>query len=136
MALHQNDEREYIYSLDELTHSKTHDEIWNAAQRELYETGVMHNYLRMLWGKKIYQWSKTPEEALAVMIELNNRYALDGRDPNSYTGIMWVLGLFDRAWGPERPIFGKLRYMTSESTRRKLKLKKYLERYGEQASLV
>jgi deoxyribodipyrimidine photo-lyase len=90
----------------------------------------MHNYLRMLWGKKILQWSATPREALAAMIELNNKYALDGRDPNSYAGIFWVLGRYDRPWFPERPIFGVVRYMTSESAARKLRLREYLKRYG------
>ncbi len=90
----------------------------------------MQNYLRMLWGKKVLEWSPTPEQALDVLLELNNRYALDGRDPNSYSGIFWVFGRYDRAWGPERPIFGKIRYMTSDSTVRKLDLKRYLQRYG------
>jgi len=90
----------------------------------------MQNYLRMLWGKKVLEWSRTPQEALETLIELNNRYALDGRDPNSYSGIFWVFGRYDRAWGPERPIFGKIRYMTSDSTVRKLDLKRYLQKYG------
>ena len=84
----------------------------------------------MLWGKKIYEWAPSAEVALAHLIELNNRYALDGRDPNSYSGIFWTLGRFDRAWGPVRPVFGKLRFMSSDSTRRKLKLNPYLERWG------
>ena len=84
----------------------------------------------MLWGKKILQWSRTPEESLETMIELNDRFALDGRDPNSYSGIFWVLGRYDRAWGPERPIFGTVRYMTSENTARKLRVRGYLERYA------
>jgi len=84
----------------------------------------------MLWGKKILQWSPTPQAALAAMIELNNKYALDGQDPNSYSGIFWVLGRYDRAWGPERPIFGTVRYMASENTVRKLRLKDYLARYA------
>lgn len=90
----------------------------------------MHNYLRMLWGKKILEWSLKPRDALHVMIELNNKFALDGRNPNSYSGIFWVLGRYDRAWGPERPIFGKVRYMSSDNTARKLRVKGYLERYG------
>ena len=90
----------------------------------------MHNYLRMLWAKKILEWSPSPEDALQVLIELNNRYALDGRNPNSYSGIFWTLGRFDRAWGPVRPIFGKIRFMSSDSTKRKLKLTKYLAKYG------
>jgi deoxyribodipyrimidine photo-lyase len=89
----------------------------------------MHNYLRMLWGKKILEWSESPQTALSYLIELNNRYALDGRDPTSYSGIFWCLGRFDRAWGPERPIFGKIRYMSSDNTRRKLKIKPYIEKY-------
>lgn len=131
MAEHASDDRPYVYDLAAFERAETHDEIWNAAQRELVLTGRMHNYLRMLWGKKIYEWSTTPQDALDVMIELNNKYALDGRNPNSYSGIFWVLGRYDRAWGPERPIFGKLRYMTSDSTRRKLKLASYLQRYGQ-----
>ncbi|MCH2107279.1 MAG: deoxyribodipyrimidine photolyase, partial [Planctomycetes bacterium] len=94
------------------------------------QEGVIHNYLRMLWGKKILHWSASPEEAFQIMSHLNDKYALDGRDPNSMSGILWVLGLHDRAWGPERPIFGKVRYMTSESARRKLRLKAYLERWS------
>ena len=94
--------------------------------------GRIHNYLRMLWGKKILEWSPTAEDALATMIALNNRYALDGRDPNSYSGIFWVLGRYDRPWGPERPVFGTVRYMASENTARKLRVKDYLARYAEQ----
>ena len=130
IAEHARDERPTLYGHARLEAADTHDEIWNAAQRELVECGRMHNYLRMLWGKKIFEWSASAQEALATMIELNNRYALDGRDPNSYSGIFWVLGRYDRAWGPERPIFGKLRYMTSANTRRKLRLSAYLERFG------
>ncbi len=108
----------------------THDPLWNAAQRQLCVEGRIHNYLRMLWGKKILHWSQSPQEALKIMVELNNKYALDGRDPNSYSGIFWVLGRFDRAWGPERPIFGKIRYMTSDSTARKFDVKDYLQKHG------
>lgn len=132
---HESDEREYIYDLEEFEQSRTHDEIWNAAQTELRETGVMHNYLRMLWGKKIIEWTPDYRTALDYMIELNNKYALDGRDPNSYSGIFWCFGRFDRAW-QERPIFGKLRYMTSESTRKKVKLQQYLNMFGDQKSLL
>ena len=83
----------------------------------------------MLWGKKILHWSRSPEEALAILTELNNKYALDGRNPNSYSGIFWTLGRFDRAWGPEREIFGKIRYMTSENTARKVRVRDYVERH-------
>ena len=131
LAEHEGDKRPVTYELEQFENAETHDEIWNAAQRELRERGRIHNYLRMLWGKKILHWTRSPREALDVMIELNNKYAIDGRNPNSYSGIFWVLGRFDRAWGPERQIFGKVRYMTSDSTRKKLKLKKYLERWGD-----
>ena len=127
---HRHDERPHTYSLDQVEAAATHDEIWNAAQTELVIEGRVHNYLRMLWGKKILEWSASPEEALWTMIHLNNKYALDGRDPNSYSGIFWVLGRYDRAWGPERPIFGKIRYMSSENTARKLRIKEYLRRFG------
>lgn len=127
---HADDPRPYLYSAEELAAAQTHDELWNAAQRQLVGEGRMHNYLRMLWGKKILEWSPSPNAALAVMIELNDRFALDGRDPNSYSGIGWCLGRFDRAWGPERPIFGKIRYMSSLNTARKVSVKNYLRRYG------
>jgi deoxyribodipyrimidine photo-lyase len=129
LATHAADARETIYSIDQLAAAETYDPVWNAAQRQLLEEGRIHSYLRMLWGKKILQWTPSPQAALEVMIELNNRYALDGRDPNSYSGIMWVLGLFDRPWGPERPVFGTIRYMTSDSARRKLRMEEYLERW-------
>ncbi|MTI86522.1 MAG: hypothetical protein FH748_00990 [Balneolaceae bacterium] len=129
MRKHEDDVRKHIYDLEEFAQSSTHDEIWNAAQTQLREEGIMHNYLRMLWGKKIIEWTPDYRTALDYMIELNNRYALDGRDPNSYTGIFWCFGRFDRAW-QERPIFGKLRYMTSKSTRNKVKLQQYLNTYG------
>ncbi|MCO4771563.1 MAG: deoxyribodipyrimidine photolyase [Deltaproteobacteria bacterium] len=135
MDEHREDPRPELYSLEQLENAQTSDPIWNAAQRQLRAEGVIHNYLRMLWGKRIYEWSPTPEEAWRRLEHLNNRWSLDGRDPNSYSGIGWVMGRFDRAWGPERPIFGKLRYMTSGSTQRKLKLKQYLARWGEQPRL-
>ena len=129
IAKHRDDPKPYIYDLETFEKAETHDPLWNAAQRQLIREGRIHNYVRMLWGKKIYEWSAQPEDALHIMIELNNKYALDGRDPNSYSGIFWCLGRFDRAWGPERSIFGKLRYMSSDSTMRKLKAKNYVKRY-------
>ena len=126
---HAHDHRPHLYTLEQLRLGQTHDPVWNAAQQQLREEGRLHNYMRMLWGKKILQWSPTPVKALEVLIELNNRYAVDGRDPNSYSGIFWTLGRYDRPW-PERPIFGKIRYMTSESTVKKLRLKRYLQRYS------
>jgi deoxyribodipyrimidine photo-lyase len=128
---HEGDARPHLYSLDEFQAAATHDELWNAAQRQLLRDGIIHNYLRMLWGKKILEWTAGPREAASVMVELNNRYAIDGRDPNSYSGIYWCLGRYDRPWGPERPVFGKIRYMTSRNTARKLRLREYLERYGD-----
>jgi deoxyribodipyrimidine photo-lyase len=130
LAEHACDPRPSLYTLDQFDRAETHDALWNAAQRQLRDTGTLHNYMRMLWGKKILEWSAAPEDALATMVELNNRYALDGRDPNSYSGIFWILGRYDRAWGPERAIFGKIRYMSSANTKRKLKVTRYLERFG------
>ena len=130
LAEHAGDPRDYLYDLADFEAAATHDPLWNAAQRQLVREGRIHNYLRMLWGKKILEWTPSPREALAVMIELNNKYALDGRNPNSYSGIFWVLGRYDRAWGPERPVFGKIRFMSSDNTRRKLRVERYLQRYG------
>ena len=129
LAEHAADRRRYVYSLQEFENGLTHDRLWNASQMQLVREGRMHNYMRMLWGKKILEWSASPRDALGVMIELNNKYALDGQDPNSYSGIFWVLGRYDRAWGPQRPIFGKIRYMSSENTARKLKVRRYMEDY-------
>jgi deoxyribodipyrimidine photo-lyase len=130
LAKHARDPRPERYSRRELEAARTGDPIWNAAQRQLLIDGRIHNYLRMLWGKRILEWSATPRTALATMIELNNKYGVDGRDPNSFSGILWTLGLFDRAWGPERPIFGIVRYMSSEAARRKLRMHGYLKRWG------
>jgi deoxyribodipyrimidine photo-lyase len=130
LGKHAEDPREYVYTLDEFESAQTHDPLWNAAQRQLVREGRIHNYLRMLWGKKVLEWSASPQAALDVLIELNNKYALDGRNPNSYSGIFWVLGRYDRAWVPERPIFGTIRYMSSDNTARKVRVKDYLRRYG------
>lgn len=135
LAHHARDPRPYLYGPEEFESALTHDPLWNAAQRQLVREGTIHNYLRMLWGKKILEWSPTPQLALATMVHLNNKYALDGRDPNSYSGIFWVLGRYDRAWGPEREVYGKVRYMSSENTARKVNVKPYLARYGPTASL-
>lgn len=136
LAKHAPDLRSPRYELDDLEAARTYDPLWNAAQRQLAAEGRMHNYLRMLWGKKVLEWSATPQEALSSLVELNNRYALDGRNPNSYSGICWCFGRFDRPWGPERPIFGTVRYMSSANTARKLHLKGYLARHGAQAALL
>jgi deoxyribodipyrimidine photo-lyase len=126
---HRSDARTRLYGLDQFENAQTHDVLWNAAQRQLLKEGRLQNYLRMLWGKKILEWTPCPEEALDIMIHLNNKYALDGRNPNSYTGIFWIMGRYDRPWAPERPVFGKIRYMSSDNTRRKLRLKQYLNKY-------
>jgi deoxyribodipyrimidine photo-lyase len=122
---HASDPRAHTYILEEWEAGETHDPLWNAAQRELVATGTLHNYLRMLWGKKVIEWSRSPEEAYRTLVHLNNKYALDGRDPNSYTGILWCFGLFDRPWPPERPVLGTLRYMSSANTARKFDLRPY-----------
>jgi deoxyribodipyrimidine photo-lyase len=127
---HQSDPRPTLYTLEQLEQAQTADPIWNAAQRQLVREGIIHNYLRMVWGKKVLEWTPDPETALAYLIELNNKYALDGRDPNSYSGIFWCLGRFDRPWF-ERPIFGTIRFMSSESARKKLKMTNYLRTYAE-----
>jgi deoxyribodipyrimidine photo-lyase len=126
---HSGDPRPHLYTVKELESAETHDPLWNAAQVQLVREGRIHNYLRMLWGKKILEWSESPLMALEAMIELNNKFAVDGRDPNSTSGIFWILGRYDRAWGPERPIFGKVRYMSSENTARKLRVEEYVRRY-------
>ena len=127
LGAHAGDARAFVYSREEWEAGRTHDPLWNAAQRELVATGAIHNYMRMLWGKKVLEWSRTPEEAYATLEHLNNKYALDGRDPNSYTGILWCFGLFDRPWAPARPVYGSVRYMSSENTARKFKLGPYLD---------
>jgi deoxyribodipyrimidine photo-lyase len=130
LADHANDERTQVYELDVLEAGRTHDPLWNAAQGQLVREGRIHNYLRMLWGKKVLEWSASPQGALAALIELNNKYALDGRDPNSYSGIFWTFGRYDRPWPPERPVFGTVRYMSSANTARKMRVNGYIERYA------
>ena len=127
LTKHAGDRREHVYDLERFENADTHDELWNAAQRELVASGRIHNYLRMLWGKKVIEWSGSPEEGYRVLEHLNNKYALDGRDPNSYTGILWCFGLFDRFWPPEREVLGNIRYMSSANTAKKFKLGPYFE---------
>lgn len=124
---HLLDEREFIYSIDELEMAKTHDEYWNTAQMEMVITGKMHGYMRMYWGKKILEWSKTPKEAFDSAIYLNNKYLLDGRDPNAFTGVAWCFGKHDRPWR-ERNVFGTVRYMNDKGLKRKFNMEKYTER--------
>ncbi len=127
---HAGDRRPRVYTPEELERGGTHDALWNAAQLQLAREGRIHNYLRMLWGKKILEWSPSPRAALEVLIDLNNKYALDGRNPNSYSGIFWCLGRYDRPWFPERPIFGTIRYMSSENTARKVRVRDYIARHA------
>jgi deoxyribodipyrimidine photo-lyase len=127
---HRKDKREFIYSPEQLEDAQTHDEYWNAAMREMVYTGFMHNYMRMYWGKKILEWSETPEKAFETTLALNNRYFLDGRDPNSYTGVAWIYGVHDRAWS-ERPIFGKLRYMAASGLERKCDIRAYVAKTNQ-----
>jgi deoxyribodipyrimidine photo-lyase len=124
---HRTDPRPYLYGLEEFEEARTHDPLWNAAQSQMVKTGYMHGYMRMYWAKKILEWTESPEEALRVAIYLNDRYELDGRDPNGYTGIAWCIGgLHDRAWG-ERPVFGKVRYMSAGGARRKFDAAAYID---------
>jgi deoxyribodipyrimidine photo-lyase len=132
---HARDPREYVYSLQELEQGKTHDRYWNAAQREMVLTGKMHGYLRMYWGKKILEWSASPEEAFQTALSLNNRYELDGRDPNGFAGVAWCFGKHDRPW-PERRIFGKVRYMNANGLRKKFDPDRYAERIEAQTGQV
>jgi deoxyribodipyrimidine photo-lyase len=125
MREHADDEREVVYSLEQLEAAETHDELWNAAQREMVATGEMHNYVRMLWGKNVIAWSRSYEEAFETLVHLNNRYCLDGRNPNSYAGILWCFGKHDRPW-MKRPVFGQIRYMTSGSTGKKFDSNRYI----------
>ncbi len=131
LKAHRTDNRPYLYTLKELEHAKTHDPLWNAAQRELLFAGRIHSYTRMYWAKKILEWSENEEEALRRAIDLNDRYALDGRDPNGYTGIAWAIGgVHDRPF-PEREIFGKIRPMTLAQCARKFSVEKYIARVEE-----
>ncbi|MGZ6098835.1 MAG: deoxyribodipyrimidine photo-lyase, partial [Myxococcaceae bacterium] len=129
LTAHRKDRREHLYTLEQLERGETADPLWNAAQRELREDGRIHGYLRMLWGKKILEWSPSPEEALGRMAHLNDRHALDGRDAVSVANFMWVLGLHDRPF-QERPVIGKVRPMSSLRTAEKVDLGPYLASYG------
>ena len=128
---HARDARPYAYSRERLESADTHDDLWNAAQEEMVRTGKMHGYMRMYWAKKILEWTASPEEALQTVIELNDRYELDGRDPNGYAGAAWsVGGVHDRAWG-ERPVFGKIRYMSYNGAKSKFDIQAYIRRVRE-----
>jgi deoxyribodipyrimidine photo-lyase len=121
---HRNDPRPTVYAPDQLASGQTHDAAWNASMTEMRVTGYMHNHMRMYWGKKILEWSRSPEEGFETTLRLNNRYFLDGRDANSFTNVAWLYGLHDRPWF-RRPIFGIVRYMSGESLRRKFDIEAY-----------
>ncbi len=126
---HRQDEREHIYSDRQLEDAETHDPLWNSAQKQMVVSGWMHGYLRMYWAKKILEWTRSPEEAYDIALRLNDRYELDGRDPNGYAGVAWAIGgKHDRAWGPERPVYGTIRYMSYPSTSRNFDIKLYIRR--------
>jgi deoxyribodipyrimidine photo-lyase len=134
LSRHKADDRPWRYTERQLEQAETHDSLWNAAQRQMVTSGWMHGYLRMYWAKKILEWTPSPEEAMAIAIRLNDRYELDGRDPNGYAGIAWAIGgKHDRAWGPERPIYGTVRYMSHASTSRKFDAKRYIEQVNRLA---
>ena len=128
---HADDPREWLYDEQRLEEAGTHDPLWNAAQRQMVETGWMHGYVRMYWAKKILEWTRSPEDAVATAITLNDRYELDGRDPNGYAGIAWAIGgKHDRPWAPRRPVFGTIRYMSYASTSKKFDSRAYIARWG------
>ncbi|MHC4367541.1 MAG: deoxyribodipyrimidine photo-lyase [Planctomycetota bacterium] len=127
LNFHRRDKREYVYSVEQFERAATHDPYWNAAQREMVVTGKMHGYMRMYWGKKILEWSRNPRTGFKTALYLNNRYELDGRDPNAFAGVAWCFGKHDRAWG-ERPVFGKVRYMNAAGLRRKFDVEAYVEK--------
>jgi deoxyribodipyrimidine photo-lyase len=130
MKEHAKDKRDALYSPGQMDRAETYDDLWNAAQKEMLIRGKIHGYYRMYWGKKILEWSKTYQDAVDFMIDTHGKYALDGRDPNTYANVLWCFGLHDRAWG-ERPIFGKIRYMSGASTRRKTDAKAYIQEIAE-----
>jgi len=127
LTAHQKDPRPYTYSRQQLEDAETHDLYWNAAMNEMKYTGFMHNYMRMYWGKKILEWSALPELAFCNALAINNKYFLDGRDPNSYAGIAWIFGMHDRAW-PKRPVYGKVRCMLASGLERKCDIRAYVEK--------
>jgi deoxyribodipyrimidine photo-lyase len=126
MRQHARDNRSTVYTSEELLTARTHDDLWNATQQEMLLRGKIHGYYRMYWGKKILEWSPTYESAVKIMIDIHGHYALDGRDPNTFTNVLWCFGLHDRPW-PERPIFGKIRYMSLEGMRRKTDTQAYID---------
>jgi deoxyribodipyrimidine photo-lyase len=133
LALHARDARSHTYDYEQLAAARTHDPYWNAAMQEMRLTGFMHNYMRMYWGKKVLEWSPTPQEGHATLLRLNNSYFLDGRDASSYANVGWVFGLHDRPW-PERPVFGNVRYMNAAGLKRKTDIEVYVRTWQARAA--
>ena len=130
LTKHWNDDRDFVYNLEEWDNATTHDPLWNAAHNEMKLKGKMHGFMRMYWAKKILEWSVNPAEAIRIAIHLNDKYTIDGRDPNGYVGILWsVGGLHDRAWF-ERPVYGQIRYMNYNGCKNKFDVKRYEKQWG------
>ncbi len=127
LNFHRSDKRDYVYSPEQFEKAQTHDPYWNAAQKEMVLAGKMHGYMRMYWGKKILEWSRNPQTGFKIALQLNNKYELDGRDPNAFAGVAWCFGKHDRAWG-ERPVFGKIRYMNAAGLKRKFDADAYVKK--------
>uniref|UniRef100_A0A7S4ERN8 Deoxyribodipyrimidine photo-lyase n=2 Tax=Chrysotila carterae TaxID=13221 RepID=A0A7S4ERN8_CHRCT len=136
LELHAKDKREHVYTLEQLDKAQTHEDLWNAAQRQMVATGKMHGFMRMYWAKKILEWSPSPAEAHKRAIYLNDRYSLDGRDPNGYVGIGWaIMGTHDMGW-TERAIFGKIRFMNYNGCKRKFDIARYVAKWGAKGPVV
>ena len=127
LNVHKRDKRQYVYKLEEFENAQTDDPYWNAAQKEMVITGKMHGFMRMYWGKKILEWSRTPKRGFEIALYLNNKYELDGRDPNGFAGVAWCFGKHDRAWA-ERDVFGKIRYMNENGLKRKFDAQAYIDK--------
>ena len=135
LAEHAADRREYLYSYDDFEQARTHSALWNACQTQMVQSGFMHGYMRMYWAKKILEWSASPEDALRIVIALNDRFEMDGRDPNGYVGALWsVAGVHDRGW-KKRPVFGSIRYMNERGCRRKFDVDAYIAKWSPRSLL-
>ena len=124
---HRKDRRQHLFTLDELEEGRTGDELWDAAQKEMVVKGKMAGYMRMYWGKRVLEWTRTPDEALNILLYLNDKYEIDGRSPNGYAGVLWCFGKHDRAF-VERPVYGKIRYMSPAAQRKKFDIQEYVRR--------
>jgi deoxyribodipyrimidine photo-lyase len=130
LAAHANDAREFVYSQEQWEAAQTHDSLWNAAQRQLLRTGKIHGYMRMYWAKKLLEWSRSPEDAIAYAVYLNDHYSVDGGDPNGYVGIMWsIAGLHDRPWF-DREVYGTVRYMATSGASKRFDISEYIQTWS------